>query len=235
MERVWSKAGLIFLIVLVIFSPSQTRAESDTAGHDNEQYEKSLQTSSLAPEEKQYLLKLARSAITHYLKEKELLTVSPEKLSLPLTEKKGCFVTLMKNGRLRGCIGCLQPRKRLYESVIDNAINAAVHDTRFPAPVSFEELDSITIEISVLTVPKKMVLKNREELPNHLEAGRDGVILRCGWHQATYLPQVWEHFPEKALFLDSLCRKGGMPAGCWQDPDTEIYTYHAEVFHEEKH
>ncbi len=139
---------------------------------------------------------------------------------------------MTKNGELRGCIGYLEPRKPLCDCIIENAINAAVNDRRFPAPVTFEELASITIEISVLTVPQKLEIKDREELVSHLVANRDGLILRRGRHQSTYLPQVWEHFPDKEDFLDSLCRKGGMPDGCWKDEDTEIFTYQAEVFHE---
>ena len=189
--------------------------------------------SALTDEDRKNLLVLARSVI-----ESKLIGGAkikrPDVISPPLREKRGCFVTLHKNGTLRGCIGTIEPVSSLIDNVAENAINAAIHDTRFPMPVSFEELGSITIEISVLTVPKKLELENRQELSTHLVAGRDGLILRHGWRQSTYLPQVWEHFPDKEDFLDSLCQKGGMPVGCWRDAATEIFTYQAEVFHEEQ-
>ena len=126
-------------------------------------------------------------------------------------------------------------RRREVEALTGKKRSALYDDIknkRFPAPVTFEELDAITIEISVLTVPKKLEINNRQELPQHLVANRDGLILRRGWNQSTYLPQVWEHFPDKEDFLAALCRKAGMPDGCWKDVDTEIFTYRAEVFHE---
>jgi len=231
MEKGLIKFGLIFLSLLVIFHPLPGRGDEKESGNI-EQHEKSMSKNKLSSEEKKYLLSLSRKTLEQYLKKGEIIKVSPENLSPALRKMRGCFVTLTKNGRLRGCIGYLQPRKPLCDCVIENTINAAVHDTRFPVPVSLEELDSITIEISVLTVPKKLELKNRAELPDHLAAGRDGLILRRGWRQATYLPQVWEYFPTKKDFLNSLCQKGGMSAGCWRNQDTEIFTYQAVFFHE---
>ena len=61
------------------------------------------------------------------------------------------------------------------------------------------------------------------------------MILSNGWKKSTFLPQVWEHFGDKESFLNALCEKGGMPAGCWEDKDTEILTYRAEVFKENNH
>jgi AmmeMemoRadiSam system protein A len=117
---------------------------------------------------------------------------------------------------------------------MENAVNAAIQDPRFPE-VNFDELNAITIEISALTVPEPLEIKNRKTLLQVLVPGRDGVILSNGWKKSTFLPQVWEHFVDKESFLNALCEKGGMPRGCWEDEDTEILTYRAEVFKENDH
>lgn len=214
------------LVALFLSSPVRTESEP-TKVELKPSTEKIL-----TKENKKHLLHLARQTLTQYLKDGTLTQLNPEELSPSLREMRGCFVTLNKNGKLRGCVGYIQPIKPLCDCVQENALNAALRDMRFPAPVSFDELKSITIEISVLTVPKGLEVKNREDLLNRLVPGRDGLILRNGWHQATYLPQVWEHFSDKESFLNSLCEKGDMQEGCWRDPDTEILTYQAEVFHE---
>jgi AmmeMemoRadiSam system protein A len=184
--------------------------------------------------EQQYLLTLARKTLTHYLSGKPIQELLKTKLSPALMEKRGCFVTLEKKGNLRGCIGYIQPEKSLCECVMENAVNAATQDPRFPE-VNSDELSAITIEVSALTVPEPLQIKNRKTLLQVLVPGRDGVILSNGWKKSTFLPQVWEHFPDKEDFLNALCEKGGMPRGCWEDEDTEILTYHAEVFKENNH
>jgi AmmeMemoRadiSam system protein A len=233
MKKVRIKVELTLLLLLTIFF-SFNHLNAETNLKEKGDVSKPPQKEALTSEEKRALLKIAREVLNQYLKDGTLPKIEPESLSPVLKENRGCFVTLMKKGKLRGCIGYLQPKKPLCDCVIENAINAALHDFRFPEPVSFEELKEINIEISVLTVPKRMELKNRSEILDHLVPGRDGVILRNGRLQATYLPQVWEHFPDKESFLDYLCQKGSMLAGCWKDPSTEIYTYQAEVFHEGK-
>ncbi|MBN2467011.1 MAG: AmmeMemoRadiSam system protein A [Deltaproteobacteria bacterium] len=193
----------------------------------------SAQSDGLTASDKEYLLSLAREAVTRYLSEGLRISGRAESLSPAARGKRGCFVTLLKDGKLRGCIGYLQPRSELCDCVIENAINAAFHDTRFPTPVGSNELALINFEISVLTEPEKLQVQDREELLDHLAAGKDGVVLVQGRQQATFLPQVWEHFPDAESFLQALCRKGGMPYGCWRHQDTDIYTYRAIVFGEE--
>jgi len=188
----------------------------------------------LTPGEQHYLLTLARVALTCSLSGKPSEKLDTTKLSPALIEKRGCFVTLEKKGNLRGCIGYIQPEKSLCECVMENAVNAATRDPRFPK-VTVDELTTITIEISVLTVPEPLKTKNRKALLQFLVPGRDGVILSKGWKKSTFLPQVWEHFADKESFLNALCEKGEMFPGCWEDEDTEILTYRAEVFNENKH
>lgn len=185
----------------------------------------------ITEEEKEFLLKLARTTLNEYLTKKTLPIVNEGNLSENLKRVSGCFVTLKKFGMLRGCIGHILPREPLYKCVIDNAINAALHDIRFN-PVSYEELKDIKIEISVLTQPKRLKYNNPEELLNKLKPLKDGVVIKQGFYQSTYLPQVWEQLPNKIDFLTNLCRKAGLALNCWQDPNTIVETYNAIVFEE---
>jgi AmmeMemoRadiSam system protein A len=145
--------------------------------------------------------------------------------------KKGCFVTLTCKGRLRGCIGSIMPREPLWSAVVHHTRNAALRDPRFP-PVRREEVDGLTIEISVLTVPEPVAFDFPEELLGKLRPHRDGVVLRMGAREATYLPQVWERLPEKAAFLNSLAEKAGASPADWRKPGAEVRVYQVESFSE---
>lgn len=185
----------------------------------------------LTAQDKKELLKLARQTLETYLATGQKPKVNADIMSKALTKKQGCFVTLNKNGQLRGCIGHILPQEELYKCVIDNAVNAAVNDRRFK-PVTYDELKDIEVEISVLTVPERVPFANGQDLKEKLEPMKDGVVLKRGWHQSTYLPQVWEQLPDKEMFLSRLCIKGGMQPTCWQDNTTQVYKYNAIVFDE---
>jgi uncharacterized protein len=169
---------------------------------------------------KAFLLKLARDNVDASVK--GLPPVAPDNPPALTKEFRGCFVTLTKRGGLRGCIGYIEPIKPLYEAVIDNAKNAALKDPRF-APVAPHELSEIKIEVSVLTKPEPIVYKDSADLLNKIVAGVDGIILSKGFHQSTYLPQVWEQLPEKLEFLENLSTKGGMPPDGWKTADVKRY------------
>lgn len=201
-------------------SPPVARAEVVPAGEN------------LNAEEAEFLLRLARRTLEAYLENKSLPQLNLNKVSPNLRAMRGCFVTLEKNHQLRGCIGYLQPREPLAKAVMQNAVSAAVRDHRFP-PVTRSELDSLSIEISVLSVPRLMDHKSPEELLARLVPERDGVILKSSYHQSTYLPQVWKQLPKKEEFLSRLCVKGGAKADCWKDSSTKIYSYQAKVYSEE--
>jgi AmmeMemoRadiSam system protein B/AmmeMemoRadiSam system protein A len=187
----------------------------------------------LSEEEQQVLFELAKTTLELYVKEEKVFEPDPEHFSKfpKLLEQRGTFVTLKKNGELRGCIGNLIGRQPVYVSVRDNAINAAVHDPRFP-PVMKDELPEISLSISVLDMPRLLWVANAEEYLEKL-THQDGVIIISGNHQSTYLPQVWEQIPNSVDFLSNLCIKGGARPDCWKHPDTQIYTYHAQEFGEE--
>lgn len=186
----------------------------------------------LTKQEQEFLLTLARDTAEEYLKTGKKPVVDESKLTPSLKKVQGCFTTFTKNHNLRGCIGHILPQEELYKCVMDNAISAAVNDRRF-SPVIYDEMKDINIEVSVLTVPQKLEFSSGEDLLNKLRPMVDGVVLKQGFKQSTYLPQVWANFQSKEEFLPSLCRKGGMSEDCWKDTSTEVFTYQAFVFEEE--
>ncbi len=182
----------------------------------------------LDPSEKATLLRLSRDTLEAYIRRHE--TPDPLGGGYAITEAlrqpRGAFVTLTKGGRLRGCIGYIQPIAPLYRTVQENTINAATRDTRFP-PVSPEELPEIHIEISALSVPEP-VASYRE-----IEIGKHGIILKHGYAQAVFLPQV---APEQGWDLPETLRhlslKAGLAPDAWRDPEAEFLVFTAEVFEE---
>ncbi|MBC7326763.1 AmmeMemoRadiSam system protein A [bacterium] len=180
----------------------------------------------LTKEEKEQLLWIARKSIETYLSTGRIPDFSVE--SPALKEKRGAFVTLKKNGMLRGCIGLIYPLKPLYQAVAEMAIAAAVDDPRFP-PLSLDELPYVEIEISVLSPLERV--KDIEEI----EVGKHGLYIRKGPFSGLLLPQVaTEYNWDRETFLQHTCLKAGLPTYAWQEDDTEIYKFTAEVFSEEK-
>jgi len=185
----------------------------------------------LSAQDRKALLQLARSAIESKLL-KGAKIERPETPPPALTKKGGCFVTLHKHGGLRGCIGTIEPVSSLVECVEGNARNAAFHDPRFP-PLGAKELSDIDIEVSILSVPAKLCFEDGEDLKRQLEPLVHGVIISRGMQRSTFLPQVWKQLPDKEQFLEHLCLKGGMSPKSWQNPETKVEVYQAEVFGEE--
>ncbi|MBI5593558.1 MAG: AmmeMemoRadiSam system protein A [Deltaproteobacteria bacterium] len=186
--------------------------------------------SPISLEDKRYLLQLARTVILDHLGEKTSALLPPRS-SPEFLEKRGCFVTLHANGRLRGCIGIIEPVTPLIAGIKENAIHAGFQDPRF-SPVTLREMEKITIEISILTKPVPLVFKNADDLKKLLKPGVHGVILSRGYCRATFLPQVWEQLPETENFLGHLCQKAGMEKTCWKDTKTAIEVYEVSVFSE---
>jgi len=182
----------------------------------------------LTEKDKTFLVRLARSVIEAALDEGQKVA-TPKDVSKEILKKGGCFVTLHKKGALRGCIGTIEPVQSLVNGIEENALNAAFKDPRF-SPLSVEELPDIDLEVSVLTVPNKLIFNDPEDLKRQLKPGVHGVILSSGWRQSTFLPQVWDQLPETELFLSHLCQKAGLSGDCWRDPDTEIEVYEASYF-----
>lgn len=184
-------------------------------------------------DERKTLLKLARKAITTFLtgSNDTKIEIDKNELTPNLKQKRATFITLTINDNLRGCIGHIMPIQTLYKDVIDNARAAAFHDPRF-YPLEKSELDQIKIEISVLSIPKKLEYKNTDDLLKKLIPGETGVIIKKNYNEATYLPQVWDDIPEKSAFLRSLCQKAGLAPNEWKSNSLEVKTYRVEKFEE---
>lgn len=171
------------------------------------------------------LLKIARKTLESYLEDKKMLEIKID--DEELNQKMGVFVTLKKDGQLRGCIGEFEPDMPLYKLVQQKVIDSAIHDPRF-YPVETEELKSIKIEISVLSPWQKINDWRKIELTKH------GVFIKRGGKGGTFLPQVAKETNwDLEEFLSHLCSdKAGLPADSYKDPKTEIFIYTAQVFAE---
>lgn len=185
-------------------------------------------------EERKALLDLARKSLTEVVTHGRLPDAKAADFTPRCSEEKGCFVTLTKNGVLRGCIGNIMPNGPLWKSVMENARNAAIRDYRFP-PVQPDELRQIEIEISVLTVPQPLKFESPDDLVKKLRPHTDGVVLELGLRTATYLPQVWEQISDPIRFLSSLSMKAGAGPDDWRRPGTRVLIYQVEAFKESQY
>jgi AmmeMemoRadiSam system protein A len=178
---------------------------------------------SISDQGRAILLQIARATISARLHGKTLPASPPEDPAL--LERRGAFVTLKKDGRLRGCIGHIEGVSQLWLAVRENAESAAFRDPRFPE-LDIDELAEIRIEISALT-PLSV------SDPEDVVVGRDGVVVERGARRAVLLPQVAvEQGWDAATLLDAACRKAGLEAGCWREKTTTVQTFSAEVFGE---
>jgi len=149
-------------------------------------------------------------------------------------EHRGVFVSLLKHGQLRGCIGSLIGIEPLADAVRRHTVSAAFHDRRFPM-LSADELPDLRIEISVLTAPQHLAYADGEELLCKLRPRIDGVIIKMPQGMgATFLPQVWHELPDPEVFLEQLCRKAGLPGSAWRSGGLTVQTYQAVRFAEEE-
>lgn len=181
------------------------------------------------PQDQEALLARARSAILNALAKTDTEHIRIETSPPLLTAHRGCFVSLHLRGRLRGCIGNIEPMGPLADAVSRNACRAAFTDPRFPA-VTSDELADIQIEISVLTEPRQLEFTDAEDLKGKLIPGTHGVILSRGGRSAVFLPQVWDQLPDKERFLENLCIKCGLSKHAWKEPGTRVSVYEAEYF-----
>jgi len=147
-----------------------------------------------------------------------------------LDEPGATFVTLMLNGRLRGCIGSLEAHRPLIDDVRHNAAAAAFRDPRF-MPLNEVEFADTAIEVSVLGAPERISFSSEADALAQLHRGEDGVILEYGPHRATYLPQVWAHLPDPQSFVEELKVKAGLPEDFWSD-DIKLSRYTVQKFSE---
>jgi AmmeMemoRadiSam system protein A len=183
-------------------------------------------------ENKKILVRIAREAIAEKLSGRQFIKRESLIKEYPWLAKEGAvFVTLNENRQLRGCIGSIIAHQALIDDLIQNAKAAAFRDPRFP-PLRTDEYEKIEIEISLLTTPKELHYTDKKDLRRKIRPGIDGVILKLGERQATYLPSVWEQLDDFEIFFSTLCRKAGLAPNCL-DAHPVIYTYQAEKITEE--
>jgi len=179
----------------------------------------------LSDEHKKQLIKLARETIEGYVLKGMIGRFDTK--DEELQQQSGAFVTIHNNGRLRGCIGMIESKQKLYETIIEMAIQAARNDPRFE-PVDEKELREIDIELSVLSQPRRINSLDEFDIENH------GIILKKGFASGVFLPQVAaETGWSKEELLENLCtQKAGLPKDAYKDPNTELYVFEADVFGE---
>jgi len=169
------------------------------------------------------MLALARDAIVSKLDNKPRSRAPSEPSCFSLTQ--GVFVTLEVFGKLRGCIGVIEPREPLRESIIHCARSAAFHDPRFSA-LRREEVSGLEIEISVLSELFPVALRQ-------IQIGKHGLMVATENHRGLLLPQVAsEHKLSREEFLEETCHKAGLPRDAWRAPQTKIYAFTCEIFRE---
>jgi hypothetical protein len=177
-------------------------------------------------------VQFARQVISDYVTSHP--TPKPN-LGKSFQEKQGVFVTLhtYPGHDLRGCIGIPLPVMTLSDAIIESA-QSATQDPRFP-PLAEPELDTIIIELTILTKPEHIKVKQPQEYPAHIEIGRDGLIVEQGFYKGLLLPQVpIEQGWDKEEFLSNTCMKAGLLPDAWYDKATKISKFSGQIFTEEK-
>jgi len=195
-------------------------------------YPKGLKQSDIDKESIDFAIKIVREAVELWVKKRERLKA--ENYPKELEQPKGVFVTIYSfpEKELRGCIGYPDPARSLIQVLIDSSIEAT-QDPRFE-PVKPEELDKIIIEVSILTEPELVSVKNPLEFLEKIETGRDGLIIKKGFRAGLLLPKVpIEYGWDTKTFLEQLCIKAGLTPDQWADESSRIYKFQA-ITHEEK-
>ncbi len=178
-----------------------------------------------------YLVKLARQAINHYLSQGKILQPAVSSVPAKYKNKGAVFVTLKKKNKLRGCIGNIISFEPVYKNVIRNAVNAAFNDPRFPA-LNLKELDNLSISISIIQPPTEFFYHNSDQLCRYLQKNKPGVILRYQDKQTLFLPSVWQELPKCQDFLSALCQKAGLDSDCWQQPGAQVFIFKVQEIEE---
>lgn len=165
------------------------------------------------------LLRWARTCLEHGVRHGVAPPIDMSAFPTELHAPRAVFITLEKNGRLRGCIGHLEATQPLINDIAENTVAAAKDDPRF-SPVKAGELPHIVLSISILTPPEPMHIRSEQDLLNQLRPGVDGLILGEGRRRATFLPSVWDELPEPRDFVMHLKLKAGWSPDYWSEKIT---------------
>ena len=179
-------------------------------------------------DERKILLRIAYQSIRSGLQTRQPAAVSLDGVPARLSARRASFVTLHAEEKLRGCIGSLEPRTSLAEDVSFNAYAAAFRDPRF-RPLLDEELDSLSLDISVLSAPERLDFDSESSLLGVIRPGIDGLILQEHEFRSTFLPSVWESLPDPGQFLGHLKLKAGLATDYWS-ASIRVWRYTTEAF-----
>ncbi len=190
-------------------------------------------------EDGKLLLRFARENIENFLKNNKRILV-PEDIKQKFSDKYGAFVTLnrldIKDHHLRGCIGYIEPIYSLYDVIHRVSVSSATEDPRFPS-VTYEEMDNLIIELSILTPPKLIEVKDHKEYLEKIIIGTDGLIAEKGTRRGLLLPQVpVDHDRNWSVeeFLNHTCQKAWLDSDAWKDEKTKIFSFQAILFEEKE-
>jgi len=184
----------------------------------------------LTAEEGRLAIGLARGIIEYTIakKPRPMITLTPV-----FHEKRGVFVTLTKDGTLRGCIGFPYPVMPLGDAIEHAAVAAALEDPRFPQ-VRKDEIAGLALEVTVLSVPEPLTCES-EDRPAHVIVGRHGLVVRGMGTSGLLLPQVaTDYHWDSRTFLDHTCEKAGLPAHSWMKKTVEVLTFEGQIFSEQE-
>ncbi len=188
---------------------------------DNERF-------SLSAPDQQALLDVARQSIAEGLRTGRPLVVEPAAYPATLQDLGAAFVTLKREGQLRGCIGSVTPSRPLVQDVAMNAFAAAFQDPRFP-PLHPTEYDHLEYQISVLGPLTPIPLTDEAAILEQLRPGQDGLVIEYGTHRGLFLPSVWSSLPDRRQFFAALKQKAGLPPDFWS-PDVRVLRFETFAF-----
>lgn len=169
-----------------------------------------------------FVIKICKDSILTGL---QLGNCIPETYPCVFEEAGAAFVTLELNGKLRGCIGSIKAHRPLMNDLIKNAHSAAFSDPRF-SPLTIDEYQNITITVSLLSKPERIIFCTEDELLNKIIPDKDGLIIRDGNYQSVFLPVVWKEFPDKRQFLQELKLKAGLNKNYFSDT-LEVFKFNS--------
>jgi len=208
----------------------------EKALQDKPDNSKSATEESFSATDGSLLILSARQAIVNHLRTREsrvpAMTISDSRFE----KLMGCFVTLKENDNersLRGCIGFAEPIHKLSYALPNAAVAAAFEDPRFPPISSEKELNSLLVEVSILTPPVLIKVNSQKELTGKINPGKDGLIMRWTFGSGLLLPQVaTEYGWDAEEFLCNLSMKAGAPSDQWLVAETQVFKFQAIVFSE---
>jgi len=178
---------------------------------------------SLSEADRKAILALARQAVVEAVCHYRRIEAVPN--TGIFAAKSGVFVTLHVARRLHGCIGVIEARDPLGESVAHCAMSAALEDPRF-SRMQPADLGTLEIEVSLLSALQPICSEG-------IEIGKHGLLIEQGFHRGLLLPQVAvEHHLDRERFLRETCYKAGLPGDAWKAPETRIFGFTCEIFAE---